>query len=93
MCVFVQIQSEEKGGVIPPDGKSTLYMFSLIGAVMTLLIMNHWIVTNKYHDCVVLSVGIVGGCAGTRYGCCQDGVNYATGPNFEGCSEGEKIFL
>ena len=31
---------------------------------------------------------ILGGCAGTRFGCCLDGKRAAEGPNSQGCPEG-----
>ena len=36
---------------------------------------------------------IVGGCAGTRYGCCLDGKRAAEGPDSQGCPEGKITYL
>ena len=33
-------------------------------------------------------LGMVGGCAGTPWGCCLNGVSIASGPNHEGCDTG-----
>lgn len=38
---------------------------------------------------------ILGGCAGTRFGCCLDGKRAAEGPDSQGCPEGkyaDKLF-
>ena len=34
---------------------------------------------------------IIGGCAGTRYGCCLDGKRAAEGPDSQGCPEGKRL--
>ena len=38
-------------------------------------------------DSVSAVPGMVGGCAGTRYGCCLDGKESAGGPDNHGCPE------
>ena len=36
---------------------------------------------------------LIGGCAGTRYGCCPDGATAAAGNDFLGCpTSGELLF-
>ena len=35
-----------------------------------------------------LDLPVIGGCAGTRYGCCPNGETAALGPNNKGCNLG-----
>ena len=46
--------------------------------------MFHSVLGPAYQGCSAI---IIGGCAGTRHGCCPDGVSAAAGENQAGCLE------
>ena len=39
------------------------------------------------------SIQLLGGCYGTRYGCCDDGLTSALGPKRDGCPEQEVVTM
>lgn len=60
------------------------------------LLHTTWCIIFRTPHCILPgsdSIQLLGGCYGTRYGCCDDGLTSAYGPRREGCPELEVVTM